>query len=331
MDPSKTPSVLIVPFNSHLPCSVPICRYFKALLDRHALNTIQVVEMGAASLGFVPDGPFLDRILDSANAQLRKRGQPPSDRLVCIFPKAEESTLLLYLLSFYTGATRVNQRVNFLRGDAGGDESLRACLIMSFQQICQELHPAQRNAVDEFYRFASGPSPELENAMIQIGVTLAISGSLSAARACWTEVLRDVNPQSPAAAMNVGQSYSDEGNYDEAEDWFTTALDLDSASDSSALSYYNRGVARKSNGKVVDAISDFTEAVRRKPNLGMAYNNIGACYMDEGDRKNAEIWFMKCCGLNEDASISIGLGDAKELARSNLARLSQWSNLRPST
>jgi tetratricopeptide (TPR) repeat protein len=318
---SGTPSILIVPFNSHLPCTIPICRYFKALLERHSLNTIQVVETGGASLGFVPDGTFLGQIFDSANAQLLVRGQVRSDRLVCIFPKVEESTLLLYLLSFMAGSQRVNQRGNFLRGDTGGDDNLRACLVMSFQQICQEVHPVQRREVDEFYRFASKPSPEVEDAMVQVGITLAISGALKAARACWMEVLRDVNPQSGSAAMNIGQSYSDEGNFDEAEDWFTTALDLDSEPNSSALSHYNRGIARKGGGKLADAIADFTEAARLKPDLGMAYNNIGACYMDEGDRRNAENWFRKCCALNNDASMAIGLGDAKELARSNLARL----------
>jgi tetratricopeptide (TPR) repeat protein len=321
MDPHSTPSLLIVPFNSHLPCSVPVCRYFKALLDRYALNTIQIVETGTASLSFVPDMPFLEQILDSANPQLRMRGQPPSDRLVGVFPKVQDSQLLLFILSFYASSTRVNQRVNFLRGDTGGDESLRSCLAMSFQQICQELHPTQRGAVDEFYRFVSGPSPELETAMVETGVTLAVSGLLSEARTCWTEVLRDVNPQSAAAAMNIGQSYSDEENYDEAEDWFTTALDLYSGPDSRALGYYNRGIARKGSGRVAEAISDFTEAVGRNPNLGMAYNNIGACYMDEGDRKNAELWFRRCCALKEDVSSAMGLGNAKELARSNLARL----------
>jgi tetratricopeptide (TPR) repeat protein len=111
---------------------------------------------------------------------------------------------------------------------------------------------------------------------MQIGLTLAVSGALSAARACWMEVLRDINKESASAAMNIGQSYGDERNFEEAVDWFTTALDLTSDADSRALCLYNRGIAFSQDHKYDTAVEDFLETIRLNPTCGMAYNNIGS-------------------------------------------------------
>ena len=158
--------------------------------------------------------------------------------------------------------------------------------------------------------------------MIQIGITLAVSGALNAARACWMELLRDINKESASAAMNIGQSYSDERNFEEAVDWFTTALDLPSDTDSKAFCLYNRGVALSRAQRYDNAVQDFMETIRLKPTFGMAYNNIGACYLDRGDHKQAAQWFRRCLALDQDSSLAIGVGDAKELARNNLSKLS---------
>jgi tetratricopeptide (TPR) repeat protein len=178
----------------------------------------------------------------------------------------------------------------------------------------------RRSDAAPFYRFVSEASDELETAMIEVGITFATSAQTATARACWMELLRDVNSSSFDATMNVGQSYTDEGNFEEAVDWFTTAIDLPAKPDKRAICLYNRGLAYVGMERIEDAIEDYAAAIRLNRNLGMAYNNIGACYLNRGDTSQAEKWFRSCLALEDDVSEQIGMGDAKALARMNLEK-----------
>ena len=323
MPSNAIPAVVLLPFNSHLPCSRPICLYLKALLDRSTQNPIHVIGTGAAALGFAPDAKFFSETLLSINSQLVRSQQSRADSIIGVFPKVDSSRLLVYLFCFSSGDATVNQVVNFLEADSGqNDETIVGGLFLSYQQLCKGVRLTHKGEVDDFYRFATAPSPEVEDTVLQIGITLAVSGALSAARACWMEVLGNINKESPFAAINIGQSYSDEQNYEEAVDWFTTALDLSSDTNARASCLYNRGVALSSQKKYDNAIQDFLETIRLRPAFGMAYNNIGACYLDRGDKKQAAQWFKRCLSLDEDISPIIGVGDAKQLASQNLGKLS---------
>jgi len=158
------PAVVLLPFNSHLPCAVPICLYLKALLERWTDNPIQVIGTGAAALGFAPDAEFFSQTLDSINAQLVSSQQSRADSIVGVFPKVASSRLLVYLFFYSSGHTLVNQVVNFLEADTGrNDETIVSGLFLSFQQLCKGVRLTHRNQVDDFYQFATAASPEIEN------------------------------------------------------------------------------------------------------------------------------------------------------------------------
>ncbi len=50
---------------------------------------------------------------------------------------------------------------------------------------------------------------------------------------------------------------------------------------------YNRGIAYQKQGQWADAIQEFNEAVRLKPDYGQAYNNMGTSYQFQGKRDRA--------------------------------------------
>jgi tetratricopeptide (TPR) repeat protein len=50
----------------------------------------------------------------------------------------------------------------------------------------------------------------------------------------------------------------------------------------SAVAYYNRGVAYFEKGDWDNAIAEFTEAIRLKPDFASAYYNLSAAYYNRG-------------------------------------------------
>jgi tetratricopeptide (TPR) repeat protein len=313
-------AIIILPFHAHLPCTIPICKFLERCLQLYAKNDIHLVHTGLHSLGFVPDASFFEGTLQQINMQLIGQARIAGNRVSGVFPKVEGTALLIYIFAYWSGRSNINQTVNIVRADRGGTESLRTGLMISFEQICRELNPSPQADISKLLS-AANYSQELEEAMIGIGITLAQSGSLAEARACWIETLSSVNSRSFSAALNIGQSYSDEQNFEEAMDWFTTAIELTSEAADEALCYYNRGTAYAASDRREKATQDFLRVIQLSPDLGMAYNNLGACYMEIGDRNQARKWFEACCSLERDTSVSLGLEDAKELALLNLTRL----------
>jgi tetratricopeptide (TPR) repeat protein len=289
-------------------------------LQLYAKNDIHLVHTGLHSFGFVPDASFFEDSLQQINMQLIAQGRTAGNNVGGVFPKVDGGALLVYIFAYRSGRSNVNQTVNIVRADPGGTESLHTGLMIFFQQMCRELNPSPQADISKLLS-TEHYSPELEEAMITIGITLAQSGSLAQARACWIEALSSVNSRSFSAAMNIGQSYSDEQNFEEAIDWFTTAIELTSEAADEGLCYYNRGTAYAASGQREKATQDFLHVIQLSPDLGMAYNNLGACYLEMGNRNQARKWFEACCSLERDTSVSVGLGDAKELALLNLRRL----------
>ncbi len=87
------------------------------------------------------------------------------------------------------------------------------------------------------------------------------------------------------------------GNFDQAIDDFTSALNLDPTS---ADALKNRGLTYKKIGQSKEAFGDFTRALRLQPRSPELYNLRGAAYLDDRQYSAAIIDFTKAIGLNQD-------------------------------
>jgi Flp pilus assembly protein TadD len=79
---------------------------------------------------------------------------------------------------------------------------------------------------------------------------------------------------------NRGLAYKNLGDYTQAIKDFDEAIRI---KPEYAEAYYNRGLAHKALGNTGQAIADYSQAIRFKPNLAEAYNNRGNAYGESGD------------------------------------------------
>jgi tetratricopeptide (TPR) repeat protein len=152
-----------------------------------------------------------------------------------------------------------------------------------------------------------------------VGVALAQSGFRGFARKLWTEETNTKEGEKFAPLLNIGQSYLEDGDVEEAFDWFDLAKRATKRPAELALADFNGGVAYLDLRQFPDAVAAFSSCIARAPNWGMAYNNLGIAMMELGDRSGAREAFLKCLSLGRDTSPN--LGDGKSEAASHLARL----------
>jgi tetratricopeptide (TPR) repeat protein len=79
-------------------------------------------------------------------------------------------------------------------------------------------------------------------------------------------------------------AYLNAGEYEQAIEHFTQAIELDPAF---SEAYVSRGVAYHSQGNYARAIADYDEAIRLRPDFAEAHYNRGLAYHHQGDLAQA--------------------------------------------
>ena len=120
---------------------------------------------------------------------------------------------------------------------------------------------------EEFYRSAIELRPQSVEAHYNLAMHMQGSGRLNDALDTYRQILA-IDSTNATASFNQGFIYLEYlANYDSAAYWFTEAIER--------LPYYhqaffNRGLARESLGDRSGAISDYSEALRIKPDYTVA-------------------------------------------------------------
>jgi len=81
------------------------------------------------------------------------------------------------------------------------------------------------------------------------------------------------------------------------------------------LAYDNLGTALTARGKLDDAIFEYHEALRIKPDFAEAHNNLGSCLLKQGQLADAINQFAQALKLNPGFAeahfnLAVALGDA---------------------
>ena len=128
---------------------------------------------------------------------------------------------------------------------------------------------------------------------------------------------------------NAGVQLYSEGNLVEAEIEFSEAIRLNPES---AMSFNNRGLVRSFQGRFDLAKADFDEALRLDPLLGMAFNNRGFANLNLGDFTKAVDDYDEAIRLNklepQTANPVTSLGPREQrLANAYLNRANAFTQL----
>ena len=109
-------------------------------------------------------------------------------------------------------------------------------------------------------------------------------GNLDGAIADYTQALA-LKPNTAVSYYNRGLARQAQGNLDAAIVDYDHALALDPAKLADA--YYNRGNAKNANHDLDGAIADYTQALALNPKLAIAYCNRGLARQAKGDMDGA--------------------------------------------
>jgi tetratricopeptide (TPR) repeat protein len=291
----------LVPLSAHLPCSVAICDYLSSLIARYSPVRPYVVDLGTVAVKYPVSEDFLRSIHAQTALQLSSTGDGLTPNIAAIGPDIDGGFLIR------GEVCNVSMRPGFLDQFANPvhTDELRAGLILTFHMLVRSVHLPEQQDQTQFYEFAVSWSDELEVALETIGTTFAQKGMLQKARSAWTQVLEGSQSGSPRAALNIGQSYSDEGNLEEAEEWLSRGIKLCTGDERSlAIGLYDRGLVRAQQQRLREAIDDFNACLMAAPEFAAAYNSLGAALIELGDRGAAETCFRNCLALPDADSES---------------------------
>jgi tetratricopeptide (TPR) repeat protein len=311
--PSST--IAILPFNSHLRFTASLCKTLAETLERLCHVGVLVPSFGTASLSFRPTGEFIASIRPQLSLHLLSKDNPPLDnRSVVVLPQYEEGRLVV-MTWYFDGEREIGAR---MCGISLGE--VNVCIWYVFEQIRRSMRPSLN--LDHHQALADGKvvSGHLLSFLNEFGIALAQDGKLESARTVWTQAIEQF-PGSLSAIGNIGQSYSDQGRYDEAEDWFTTAIERSQEYSDGVIYYWNRGLARTELNKWPEALADFSSVTQADPNFGLAILNAANCLRRLGDFRGAERMYRRCATLQSDTSRQFGGDrDVRVIANEELKR-----------
>ncbi len=125
--------------------------------------------------------------------------------------------------------------------------------------------------------------------LLMSGLSLSQSRVWKDKLSLWNHVLQ-LYPYNYLAYYNRGVLYQDQGKLDEAIEDYSSAVKLDPEY---SEAYYNRGVARDSRGDFADASEDYNTTIKLNPEHVKAYNNRGAIRKKRGDLAGAIVDFTR--------------------------------------
>jgi len=109
------------------------------------------------------------------------------------------------------------------------------------------------------------------------------------------QILESSSGATASIYSNLGTSYLDFGDIDQAIYYFNKAIQIDP---NFAQAYYNRGTFYDNQGNSSQAISDFTKAIEINPRSANVYYNRGVLYYKQGNSSQAISDFTKAIEIN---------------------------------
>lgn len=153
------------------------------------------------------------------------------------------------------------------------------------------------NAALKHYNELIDLSPKNTYSYIQIGIIYDEIQKFDDAIA-WYKKALEIDPHEEDANLYISDIYERLGDEEKSLDYISRQIEIKG----SEYSYIHRGIMYASKGLFNEALSDYNEALRIKPESKYAYNNIGCLYKDNEKQQEAIDYYVKAIELDTDNS-----------------------------
>lgn len=298
--------ILLIPFGSS-DYSHSYLTILKKLLEGGNTSTV-VANFGNFIFDFFPDEEFIKKIIASIDEKFKS--------IVCVVPINNNGIPDVLLFIFEGKHSRMINQYHCFHF-FGLEKNLITMISWSLQVVLRDSNVSFDRA--SFLNSRDNHQTELEEFLLLMGIEYAKSEKFNLARIAWQTIVDDVNIKSTKAYLNLGQSFCDEGLYDEGLDWFEIALNHSIDDGDKTILYYNIGNAYLNLKKYNEAIESYKLCITVDETFGFAYNDIGYCHIQLNEFTLAREWLDFCLKLEFDSSSP--LGSSKEAALKNLKSL----------
>ena len=121
----------------------------------------------------------------------------------------------------------------------------------------------------------------------------------------------EINPQNDSAYYNLGNIYKRQQKYNEAEESYKKAIEINPQNDSA---YNNLGILYQLQQKYSNAEESYKKAIEINPQNDSAYYNLGIIYQQQQKYSNAEESYKKAIEINpQKDSAYYNLGNIYQL------------------
>lgn len=288
--------IFIIPLSHHIPCSVPITRLIGKVLTYYSGCRCELVHTGNASLSFDPNAAFFQGVHTQCAVQCIQRGGTPGFFVVAIRPEIGPRSLAVFTSTYDARRKgQIGSMVNPVDPANFGE------VLVVWEQVIRSIHLPHAEGFEwKVLQRDEELRGLLTEAAVTTGISFAQGGDTATARVLWTRVLKEGGYNQPEVLLNIGQSYSDEGDFVEAEEWLDIAIERANSDHTLVLAHYNRGLARANRGSHERAIDDFMTCLQTAPGFSAVCNSIAACYRAMGRRNDAQAWYRRCLALPSD-------------------------------
>ena len=147
-------------------------------------------------------------------------------------------------------------------------------------------------------------SPDWEDPHYVLALALAELGKLPEAIDEFKQVVRLAIKDEPKilALYNMGNAYSDIGQYQQAIESYQAAIKLNSTL---SKPHNNLGLAYAASNRLADALAEFQQAVKLKPDYAEAHYNLGVAYLQQGRKNEARVEQQILMKLNSDMAAKL--------------------------
>jgi protein O-GlcNAc transferase len=157
----------------------------------------------------------------------------------------------------------------------------------------------------DYFRQALLFAPINADLYYNLGNSYKNKGQLDDAITSYSRALQ-LDPNLAHAYYNLGTVYQDKGQLDDAITSYSRALQLNP---NLVHAYYNLGTVYQDKGQLDDAITSYSRALQLDPNLADTHNNLGTVYQDKGQLDDAITSYSRALQLNPnlaDAYYNLG-------------------------